>query len=513
MALPYFLKQVPYDQNSILFIFLSCFISMLILLKLLQRSNKTLHLPPSPPKLPIIGNFHQLGALPHRSLHALSQKHGPLMLLHLGQLPVMVISSADLAKEVMLTHDAIFASRHNSVAAKILFYGCKNVAFSPIGEMWRQKKKLLVSHVLAQKRVESVQFIREEEVEAMVNKIYSKACMNNGSSVNLREILVENIHNIICRCAFGSKNNDEDGNHRFEETVGKLMAQVTDFSVGDLFPLLGWIDVLSGKLEKFKSTFREMDAFFDDVISKRKMERKDTEKKDFLDILLQLQEDGELEIELTLDDIKGLLADMFLGGSDTNSTTLEWAMAELIKNPITMKKAQEEVRKVVGNKSKLDDDDINQMTYLKCVVKETLRLHPAAPFLAPRETISSIKLRGYDIPYKTMVNINVWAIQRDPEFWEKPEEFIPERFENYNFNFKGRDFQFIPFGYGRRKCPGITFGLVSAEYVLANLLYSFDWKLPGSDEIVHDLDMSEAYGLTVKKKLPLYLVPIPYSNV
>ncbi|KAE9587416.1 putative costunolide synthase [Lupinus albus] len=203
---------------------------------------------------------------------------------------------------------------------------------------------------------------------------------------------------------------------------------------------------------------------------------------------------------------------MFLGGSDTNSTTLEWAMAELIKNPITMKKAQEEVRSVVGKKSKLDDNDVNQMIYLKCVIKETLRLHPAAPFLAPRETRSNIKLRGYDIPYKTMVNINVWAIQRDPELWEKPEEFIPERFENYDFNLKGGgDFKFIPFGYGRRKCPGITFGLVSAEYVLANLLYSFDWELSRSGEIVHDLDMSEAYGLTVKKKVPLCLVPIPYS--
>lgn len=202
--------------------------------------------------------------------------------------------------------------------------------------------------------------------------------------------------------------------------------------------------------------------------------------------------------------------DMFIGGSDTTSTTLEWAMAELIKNPVTMKKAQEELRRVVGNKSKLEENDASQMSYLKCVVKETMRLHPAAPLLVPRETTSNVKLRGYDVPHKTMVFVSAWAIQRDPEFWEKPEEFIPERFESSKVNFNGHDFQFTPFGSGRRKCPGISFGLASVEYILANLLYWFDWKLPSSGELVHDLDMSEAYGMTVNKKVPLCLEPIPY---
>ena len=204
---------------------------------------------------------------------------------------------------------------------------------------------------------------------------------------------------------------------------------------------------------------------------------------------------------------------MFLGGSDTTSTTLEWAIAELIKNPVTMKRAQEEVRRVVGNKSKLEENDVNQMDYLKCVIKETLRLHPAAPLLAPRETTSRAKLRGYDIPEKTMVYVNVWAIHRDPELWENPEEFLPERFENSKVNFNGQDFQFIPFGSGRRKCPGMTFGLASAEYMLANLLYWFDWKLPRTGAPGHALDMCEMFGLTVNKKVPLYLEPIPYSNI
>ncbi|KAK2663631.1 hypothetical protein Ddye_002205 [Dipteronia dyeriana] len=183
---------------------------------------------------------------------------------------------------------------------------------------------------------------------------------------------------------------------------------------------------------------------------------------------------------------------------------MEWAMAELVKNPSMMKKAQEEVRRVVGEKSKIDETHINQMEYLKCIVKESLRLH--APAMIPRATTTGTKLEGYDIPAKTIVIINSWAIQRDPKSWDRPEEFIPERFANVSVDFHGQHNQFIPFGGGRRGCPGIGFAAIEVEYVLANLLYWFDWKLPdcGRGE---DLDMSDVYKLVIRKKFPLHLVP------
>lgn len=164
----------------------------------------------------------------------------------------------------------------------------------------------------------------------------------------------------------------------------------------------------------------------------------------------------------------------------------------------------------MGHKSNVEENDVTQMHYLKCVVKETLRLHPPTPLLAPRETMSSVKLKGYDIPAETMVYINAWAIQRDPEFWESPEEFLPERFENSQVHFKGQEyFQFIPFGFGRRGCPGMNFGIASVEYLLASLLYWFDWKLPETD--TQDVDMSEIFGLVVSKKVPLLLKPKTFS--
>ncbi|XP_026432887.1 cytochrome P450 71A1-like [Papaver somniferum] len=203
---------------------------------------------------------------------------------------------------------------------------------------------------------------------------------------------------------------------------------------------------------------------------------------------------------------------MFVGGIDTSATTLDWAMAELIKNPKLMKKSQEEIRRVAGNKTnRVEEHDINQMDYLKCIIKEILRMHPPLPTLISRKPSAYSQIGGYDIPPDIEVFLNVWTIQRDPKFWDKPEEYRPERFIDNPIDFKGdQDFQFIPFGSGRRGCPGISFGVAVVELVLANLLYAFDWKLPGGASS-EELDMTEKFGITTMRKTPLHVVPIPFS--
>ena len=202
---------------------------------------------------------------------------------------------------------------------------------------------------------------------------------------------------------------------------------------------------------------------------------------------------------------------MFTAGIETTSTVSERLMAELVRKPRVMKKAQEEVRRVVGQKEKVGMDDINQMDYLKCAVKENLRLHPPAPLLAPRETTANVEIGGYHVPVKTTVLINAWAIHRHPSLWDKPEEFIPERFENTPVDFNVQDFHFVPFGFGRRRCPGLAFEIFSVEHLIANLLYWIDWKLPNGVGILpEDLDMCEVYGITVHKKVPLEILPTLY---
>ena len=199
--------------------------------------------------------------------------------------------------------------------------------------------------------------------------------------------------------------------------------------------------------------------------------------------------------------------DLFLAGVDTGAITLTWAMTELARNPRIMKKAQVEVRNSIGKKGKVTEGDVDQLHYLKMVVKETLRLHPPVPLLLPRETMSHFEINGYHIYPKTQVQVNVWAIGRDPNLWKNPEEFLPERFMDNSVDFRGQHFELLPFGAGRRICPGMYMVIGTVELALANLLYRFNWNLPNGMREA-DINMEEAAGLTVRKKFALNLVPI-----
>ncbi|XP_058089139.1 cytochrome P450 71A1-like [Magnolia sinica] len=478
-----------------------------------RRRNKS-NQPPSPSKLPIIGNLHQLGgprSLLHRTLQSLSNKHGPLMLLHMGNIPTLVVSSAEMAEEILKTHDLVFASRPSPCpnAARQLLYGGTDLAFAPYGEFWRQVRKICVIELLSGKRVQSFAFIWEEEVGSMIEEIKGSSSI---STVNLTDMLLSLSSGIISRVALGKKYiGGENGKNRFMDLARESEVLLGSFSVGDYFPSLGWIDVLSGLDARLKRVSKGMDDFLDQVIEDHLIRRNvnndinDDEHKDLVDVLLHLQKDTNADIHLTKDNLKAIISDMFSAGTDTSAVTLEWAMAELMRNPHVMEKAQAEVRRVVGRKAKVEEDNLIQMDYLKFIIKETLRLHPPGPLLIPHESTTSVTLQGYHISAKTRVLINVWAIGRDPKSWENADEFLPERFTNNPINFKGRDFQFLPFGAGRRICPGMSFGIFTLELALANLLYWFDWDLPGGAK-KEDIDMSEVSGIVVHKKFPLHLV-------
>lgn len=186
-------------------------------------------------------------------------------------------------------------------------------------------------------------------------------------------------------------------------------------------------------------------------------------------------------------------------------------MSEMMKNSAIMKKAQSEVREVFGRLGMFDETALSEMKYLKAVIKETLRLHPPAVLLVPRESSEKCQINGFEIPDKTRVIINTWAIGRDPKYWNDPDSFIPERFlESYaHIDYKGNDFQFIPFGGGRRICPGISFGVATVELLLAMLLYYFDWKHFG-EVSSKEMDMSEEFGISVRRKEDMLVIPMAY---
>ncbi|KAJ4822754.1 hypothetical protein Tsubulata_004139 [Turnera subulata] len=487
------------------------FLSVLLLISLLyllkHAKTETLNLPPSPPRLPIIGNLHQLSKPLNRCLFTLSEKYGPLMLLHLGQAPFLIVSSPEVAEKVTKTQDVAFAGRPQTRVSSVLSYGCLDVAFSPYGDYWRQARQICVVELLSQKRVQAFQLVREEEVAAMMDKI--RLASAKPAVVDLSDMCLTVTSNIVSRSALGRVYGNGSGDKSFGEFSKKAVDLLTHFCFQDMLPSLGWMDNLTGLAGKLETTFRAFDKFLDQVIEEHQNAHKEdsSDAKDIVDILLRLQKDGGLDIDLTIDGLKAILMDMFVGGTDTTAAAMEWAMSELVKNPSIMKKAQEEVRRAVGKKPCPSESDLSEMVYLKCILKESMRLH--SPAIIARETSESVKLEGYDIPPKTRVLINAWAFQRDPKAWDRPEEFIPERFANSSVDFRGQDSRFMPFGGGRRLCPGLSFAIVEAELVLANLLYLFNWELPDGMP-AESLDMTDSKAM-VHRETPLLLIPVMHS--
>ncbi|GKV36160.1 hypothetical protein SLEP1_g44321 [Rubroshorea leprosula] len=528
-------------------------------------------LPPGPRKLPLIGNLHNfVGILPHHCLRNLAKKYGPIMHLQLGEVSTFVISSIETAKDVMKTHDLIFASRPSFPSLKLLTHNFTNIELAPYGDYWRQVRKICTTELLNPMRVRSFKTIREEELLHLIHAMRPK-------SRRLHHKVDEILENIIME-------------HRAKRATG-------------------W-----------------------------------TEADDLVYILLDLQDHGELEIPLTTDNIKAVIMDLFSGGGDSSNTVLEWAMAEMLKNPIWEEEDAKELKRMIENvtitpgqpdkwewihsinghystktaylmlvkqrreleeaelfkriwskilpskvaafnwKVMLDriptktnllkrgiakdtedtkcvlceneDEDSNhlflncsiarsmdhkltdlrrmglhmeliylvsmdgpkwkgvpefeglhELKYLNLVIKETLRLHPAAPLLAPRESRERCEIDGYEIPEKSRVVINAWAIGRDPKYWTEADKFFPNRFLDSTADYKGSNYEFIPFGAGRRMCPGISFATATIELAVANLLYHFDWKLPDG-KTSEDLDMTEVFSTVGRKKIDLCVIPI-----
>ncbi|XP_051116988.1 cytochrome P450 71AP13-like [Andrographis paniculata] len=492
-------------------------LSTLILFFFRWNNNKSKNpwgLLPGPSGLPIIGNLHQLGKHPHISLYSLAKRYGSIFYLRLGEIPTVILSTPEMAKEAMKIHDVALATRPPLFAAKYLFYDCTDVAFAPYGAHWRHVRKICILELFSAKRVQSYGFVREEEAAKLVERIAE----SHPGITNLSKCLNQYANGVLCRIVFGKDFNGGGEYDRlgFQEMLNEYQELLGGFSIGDFFPSMEFVHRITGLKSRLLHAFERFDKFFDDVIDEKMKKRllssswSSKEHKDFVDILLEVQQDEGAELPLTMDNVKAILLDMFAAGTDTTFITLDWAMIELITNPKKLEKAQSEVRSVVGKKKYVSESDLPNLHYLKAVIKEVYRLHPPAPVLLPRESMEDIAIGEYKIPEKTRVFINAWAVGRDPKSWTNPAVFEPERFLNSDIDFKGQDFELIPFGAGRRSCPAITFGSASVEIGLAQMLQSFDWELPPGIR-ASDLDMTEVFGITMHRKDAMMALAKPYS--
>ncbi|KAL1814935.1 hypothetical protein ACET3Z_017509 [Daucus carota] len=497
-------------------LFITITLLLLVLLKYTSyKRKKSNRSPPGPRGLPLIGNMHQFDSSnTHLYFYQLSQKYGPLVSLQLGSVRTLVVSSASIAKEVFKNHDLCFSSRPALVGTQKLSYKGLDLAFSPYSDYWRNMRKLCTNHLFSVKRSQSFYPIREDEVSRMVKTIRKRAADSaDFNVVNMTKTVMTVASSIIFRTAFGKRYNDDDEDdvgydnkmsRQIHWLLSETQASFASFFLKDYFPLVGcFVDTLCGSWTRLDKSFYGLDAFYQQLIDEHlHASTVSTQECSMLDILLQMKADSS---EFSFDHIKAILMDFIVAASDTSAAAVVWAMTLLVKNPPQMKKVQQEVRDITGKKGFVDENDTQNLAYLKAVVKEAMRLHPPAPLLV-RDAAKNCVVSGIEIEANTRVYVNTYAIGRDPEFWETPEDFLPERFMNSSIDIKGHDYELLPFGAGRRMCPGMSMGMAMTELVLANLLYSFNWEVPPGEKTA-DIDMATLPGLTAHKKNHLCLVP------
>ncbi|MQL73332.1 hypothetical protein Taro_005673 [Colocasia esculenta] len=473
------------------------------------RRSRHLPLPPGPKGWPILGNLPQLGAKPHQTLAALSRTYGPLLKLRLGRVDVVVASSASVAAAFLKTHDANFSCRPPNSGAEHIAYNYQDLVFAPYGPRWRALRKLCSIHLFSAKALDDFGHVREQEAAALARSLLAPGEGETavGEEVN---VCVANAlaRAVMGRRVFGGGLGREA--EEFKEMVVELMRLAGVFNLGDFVPGLGWLDP-QGVVSDMKRLHRRYDAMLDKMITEHAVGSRragGSGAEDLLSVMVGLRGKA-LDAEsgaISNVDIKALLLNLFAAGTDTTTSTVEWALAELIRHPRVLAEAQREIDSVVGRARLVSDGDLSSLPFLQAIVKETFRLHPSTPLSLPRMASESCEVAGYHVPKGATLLVNVWAISRDPAAWPKPLEFRPERFlpggEHAHVDIRGTDFEIIPFGAGRRICAGMSLGLRMVQFLTATLVHAFDWTLP-TGQSPEKLDMEEAYGLTLQRAVPL----------
>ncbi|CAM6083365.1 unnamed protein product [Calypogeia fissa] len=487
-----------------------------LLVALVIRRNASLSpmrkLPPGPRGWPILGSLPLLGTQPHQSFFKLSKQYGPLMFMRLGSVKTLVVTSPKFAEEVLKTHDKIMCSRMVYNATKKIFYNGVDVAWAPYGQHWRYVRKGCTAGLLTVTRISQFRVIREREVMDALHFILAES--ERGNAVNMTKCLsiisINNISQMIMSRNFwvqssGSNPAPPTTSTSLPMYLKEIFEVIGAFNIADYIPLLKPFD-LQGIDKRTKAVHQRVDQSIEEIIDEHRQRRSIADpancREDFVDALLGFGQTKEFQERLSLDSVKAIMLEMVGAGGDTSSATAVWALAELLKQPRLLRKVQEELDSVVGPHRLLQEEDLPDLHYFNAVVKETFRLHPPGPFLIPHESTQDCEIEGFHIPARTNVFVNVWGMQRDPAVWERPLEFDPDRFLNSTVDFKGQDFDLLPFGSGRRICPGINLGTLMVMYPLSLLLHAINWTLPDGEK-PEEMDMPENFALVLTKRLPL----------
>ncbi|KAK7404619.1 hypothetical protein VNO78_05574 [Psophocarpus tetragonolobus] len=519
-------KVKEMDSNGVLMCLLLSAPIIYFLYRQWKREREGQLLPPSAGlELPVIGHMHLMGPLLHHTFHSFSLKHGPLFSVRFGSVPCVVASSPHIAKQLLQTNELAFNCRIETTAVKRLTYEA-SLAFAPYGEYWRFIKKLSMNQLLGSRSIQGFQHLRAKETRDFLGLLTRQARAHQP--VNVTEELLKLTNNVISRMMLGEA-------EEAREVVRGVTQIFGEFNVSDFIWIFKKLD-LQGFGKRIEDLFLKFDTLVERVISKREEMRrnpnptpqtlnKDYQVRDFLDILLDCVQDHTSDVKINRVHIKALIMDFLTAGTDTTAISTEWALVELMKNPLLLEKAREEIDKVVGKKKVVEECDCQNMPFLQAIVKETFRLHPPVP-LVSRRCVADCSVENYVIPENTLLFVNVWSMGRNPNYWDNPLEFRPERFLNINIgegdstgliDVRGQHFQLLPFGSGRRMCPGINLAMQLVPALLAAIIQCFDFHvLDSNGEVLKGnnlvIDVTERPGLTAPRAQDLRCIPIERSN-
>ncbi|RWR74207.1 cytochrome P450 82C4-like protein [Cinnamomum micranthum f. kanehirae] len=485
-----------------------------------KKASKSTRPPEPPGAWPLIGHLHMLGGLDPlmRTLSAMADQCGPVFILRIGVHRTLVISDLNVIKECFTTNDKILATRPSSTAGKLLGFDYASFGFSPYGPYWREMRKIATLELFSNRRLESLKHIRQAQIDACIKELYGLWAQNKQDpvKVEMKQWFTDLTFNMVVMMVAGKQYQgpagviDHDEARRFQKAMHELIYLSGVFVASDAFPFLKWIDV-NGSMRAMKQTAKEVNLILSSWLEEHRRRRLSVTgdgEKDFIDVLMSILEDGGRIDDYDHDTIiKATSQVLVMAGSDSTASTLTWALSLLLNNRPALNKAQDELDTQVGKDRNVDESDIKNLVYLQAIIHETLRLYPPAPLLVPHEAMEDCQVGGFDISAGTQVMVNIWKVQRDPHLWVDPSEFRPERFltAHVDVDGKAQHFEYIPFGAGRRSCPGYSMAFQIMHLTLARLVHGFELEAHPNGPV----DMTEGLGLTLPRATPLHVLFTP----
>ncbi|GMN35000.1 hypothetical protein TIFTF001_005027 [Ficus carica] len=449
--------------------------------------------PPSPfPVLPIIGHLYLFKKPIHRALAKISDRYGPVLLLRFGSRPVLLVSSPSAAEECLTKNDIVFANRPRLLAGKHLGYNYTSLVWASYGDHWRNLRRISSLEILSSHRLQMMSHARADEVRSLMRRL----ARSPNQTVDMKPMLFELMLNNMMRMIAGKRYYDEgvevtEDAGKFQEMVSDTLRLGGTTNISDFVPAVRWVQGSRGYENSLIELQKKRDEFMQSLIEEnRKIGSPHDDKKNMIEVLLSLQESDP---EYYTDDIiRGLLLALFSAGTDTSAGIMEWAMSLMLYHPEVLQKAHNELEYCVGHDRLVNESDLPKLPYLHYVIKETMRMYPVGA-LIPHESSKECTIGGFHIPRGTMLLVNLWAIQHDPKIWDEPTKFKPERFKELGDGMRV-GFKLLPFGTGRRGCPGENLAMRMVGLTLASLIQCFEWEM-----LDEKIDMTEKLGLSLSK--------------